>query len=120
MPFNIQGQSAQLGSEPFLHDNKHYVALRDVVNALGGTVTFDNDTKTATATIGQWVATVQMANRNVDVSGTPVTLSADPYVDGGQMYVPFDFFRDAYGYDVSVASSDTGDPTVNITNPNAA
>jgi hypothetical protein len=38
-----------------------------------------------------------------------------PYVEDGQMYVPFDFFRDAFGYSVSIA----GD-TVNITNPNAA
>ncbi len=120
MPFNIQGRSVQLGTEPFLHNNKHYVALRDVVSALGGTVAFDNDTKTATATIGQWVATVQMANRNVDVSGTPVTLSADPYVEDGQMYVPFDFFRDAYGYEVSVASDDSGARVVNINNPNVA
>lgn len=120
MPFNIQGQDVQLGSEPFLHNNKNYVSLRDVVSALGGTITFDNDTKTASATIGQWVANVQMGNRNVDVSGTPVTLTADPYVEDGQMYVPFDFFRDAFGYDVSVASNDAGAPTVNIINPNAA
>ena len=116
MPYNIQGREVSLGAEPFLHsNNKHYVPLRDLVEALGGTVSFDNDAKVATATIGQWKATVQMANKQVDVSGTPVTLSADPFVQDGQMYVPFDFFRDAYGYDVSIA----GD-TVNITNPNAA
>src|SRR5688500_4792105 len=94
MPYNIQGQTVQLGAEPFLHtNNKHYVPLRDVVEQLGGTVTFDNNTKTAKATIGQWVATVQMAEENVDVSGTPVRLSAPPFVEDGQMYVPFDFFR---------------------------
>ena len=115
MPFNIQGTPVNLGTEPFLHNNKHYVSLREVVDALGGTVAFDNNSKTATATIGQWAASVQMANENVDVSGTPVTLSSPPYVEDGQMYVPFDFFRDAFGYAVSIA----GD-TVNITNPNAA
>lgn len=120
MPFNIQGQTVDLGTEPFIHNNKHYVSLREVVNALGGTVTFNNDTKAATATIGQWVATVQMANRNVDVSGTVVSLTADPYVEDGQMYVPFDFFRDAYGYDVAAASDDAGGPTISITNPNVA
>ncbi len=114
MPYNIQGQEIRLGTEPFLHNNKNYVPLRDVVEALGGTVTFDNNSKIATATIGQWTATVQMASKDVDVSGTAVTLTADPYVEDGQMLVPFDFFRDAFGYSVSVA----GD-TVNITNPNA-
>lgn len=115
MPYNIQGQSVSLGAEPFLHNNKHYVPLRDVVESLGGTVQFDNVAKIATAQIGQWTATVQMGDANVDVSGTPVSLSAPPYVEDGQMFVPFDFFKDAYGYDVSLA----GD-TLNISNPNAA
>lgn len=115
MPYNIQGSTQSLGTEPFIHNGKNYVPLRDVVDALGGTVTFDNESKVATATIGQWVARVQMANSSVDVSGTPVTLTADPYVEDGQMYVPFDFFRDAYGYDVAIS-----DGTLSITNPNAA
>ncbi len=117
MPYNIQGNTVSLGAEPFLHgNNKHYVPLRDVVESLGGTVSFDNNTKSATATIGQWTAIVQMGNENVDVSGTAVTLSAPPFVDeDNQMMVPFDFFHDAYGYQVAMA----GD-TLNITNPNAA
>ena len=115
MPYNIQGQTVRLGAEPFLHsNNKHYVPLRDVVEQLGGTVSFDNSTKTATATIGQWVATIPMAEENIDVSGQAVQLSAPPFVEDDQMFVPFDFFRDAYGYNVSLA----GD-TMNITNPNA-
>ena len=116
MPYNIQGQDVQSGSEPFLHgNNKHYVPLRDMVDALGGTVAFDNESKSATASIGQWTATIQMGNENVTVSGTPVMLSAPPFVEDGQMFVPFDFFHDAFGYSVSMA----GD-TVNVSNPNAA
>ena len=120
MPYNIQGQGVRLGAEPFLHgNNKHYVPLRDLVEALGGSVSFDNDAKTATSTIGPWVATVQMGNENVSVAGdnntTQVGLTAPPFVDeSGTMFVPFDFFRDVYGYNVSIA----GD-TVNISNPNA-
>lgn len=119
MPYNIQGSPVSLGTEPFLHNNKHYVPLRDVVQALGGTVTFDNNAKMATAAIGQWTATVQMANEQVPVTGdsgtTTVTLSAPPYVEDDQMLVPFDFFREVFGYSVSLA----GD-TMNITNPNVA
>lgn len=120
MPYTIQGNLVDLGAEPFLHNDKHYVPLRDVLSALGGNVSFDNNAKSATATIGQWSATIQMGNRDITVAGangstTPVTLTADPYVEDGQMYVPFDFFRDAFGYQVSFA----GD-TMNITNPNSA
>ena len=46
MPYNIQGNTVTLGTEPFLHaNNKHYVPLRDVAESLNGNVSFDNDPK---------------------------------------------------------------------------
>lgn len=60
-----------------------------------------------------------MGDENVTVSGngtdTAVTLTAAPYVDGDQFFVPFDFLRDAYGYNVSFEGE-----TLSISNPNAA
>ena len=118
MPYNIQGDDVRLGAEPFLHsNNRNYVPLRDLTEALGGTVGFDNDAKTATATIGQWTANVQMMNTDVAVTGpsnTTVSISAEPFVRDDQMFVPFDFFHDVFGYTVSFA----GD-TMSISNPNA-
>lgn len=118
MPYVIQGNTVTLDTEPFLHNDKHYVSLREVLEQLGGTADFDNSTKVATATIGPWVARVEMANQDVNVTGNGrdvnVHLTAPPYVDNDQMYVPFDFFRDVYGYNVSFDND-----TVTITNPNA-
>lgn len=113
MPYNIRGSEYLFPTEPFLHDGKHYVPLRDVTETLGGTLTYDNNTKTATATIATYAATVVSGNRQVDVSGTPVTLTADPYIENGEFYVPYDFFRDAYGYKVTFDND-----TVTIVNPN--
>jgi hypothetical protein len=119
MPYNIQGSATTLETEPFLLNNKHYIPLRDVVEALGGSVVFNNDAKMAQATIGPWTANVMLADENVTVTGngneTPVRLSAPPYVEGDQFFVPFDFLRDAYGYNVSFEGE-----TLNIVNPNAA
>ncbi len=118
MPYMIQGAATSLETEPFVLNGKHYIPLREVVEALGGTLTFDNDTKQAQATIGPWSAALTMGDTNVTVTGnnntTPVTLTAPPYVEGDQFFVPFDFLRDAYGYDVSF-----DDETLNIKNPNA-
>jgi len=116
MPYVIQGSTVSLGAEPFLHNGKHYVPLRDVITQLGGQVSFDNVSKTASATIAPYTATIQMGDRNVDVSGTPVQLSADPFVEDDQMFVPFDFFHDAYGYEVNL---DPNSKTMSIINPNA-
>ena len=115
MPYNIDGGEYYFASEPFLRNNKNYVPLRDTIETLGGKVEFDNATKTATATIASYAATVTEGDKSVDVSGQAVTLTAAPLIENGEMFVPFDFFRDAYGY---VTQFDNG--TVTITNPNAA
>ncbi len=98
MPYNINGQTASIAEEPVERDGRHYVPLAALVEALGGTVSWDNSAKTASATIGQWTAQVQDGSTSVDVSGTAVTLAAPPYVENDTIYVPWDFFHTAYGY----------------------
>jgi len=114
MAYTINGQPGNVSEEPRTIEGQLYVPLADIVEQLGGRVSWDNDSKIATATIGQWVATVRMADRNVDVSGTPVTLSGDPVVDQGTMYVPATFFKNAFGYEVS---ADAGAGNVSISLP---
>jgi hypothetical protein len=98
MPYSLNGQNATISQEPVERNGRHYVPLAEVVEQLGGAVQWDNDAKTAHATIGQWTANLRMGDSNVDVNGTPVTLSSPPFVENDTMYVPWDFFRDAYGY----------------------
>jgi hypothetical protein len=100
MPYNIQGASVSIAQEPRIVQDRLYVPVAELVERLGGQVSWDNTAKVATATIGRWVATIRMGDRNVDVSGTPVTLVADPFVEEGVMYVPATFFHDAFGYTV--------------------
>jgi hypothetical protein len=101
MPYNLLGKSQNGIEEPTLRNNKNYVPLAQVVETLGGNIHWENDSKTAVATIGQWTARVQPDSTHVDVSGTAVNLSAAPVLEDGTMYVPWDFFRDAYGYKAS-------------------
>lgn len=118
MPYVIQGKSTDLPTEPFLKGDKHYVSLREVVEAMGGSVSFDNATKTSTATIAPWTATIRADNPAVTMTGNgqtvPITLTSAPYIENDELFVPFDFIRDAFGYTVSFDND-----TVTITNPNA-
>jgi hypothetical protein len=106
MSYTLNGQNVTLSEEPHLKDGVLYVPLKEVVTALGGTVTWDNETKTAAATIGQWTATFQMAENTADVNGTAVTYSAPSYVNDGELYVPADFFQQAYGYKLAANGTD--------------
>ena len=113
MPYSIQNQSISIGQEPQVVEGRTYVPLRDLVQQLGGTLSWDNNSKRATVTIGKWVASVDMANTHVDVSGTPVTLQAPPFVDDSDtMWVPASFFKDAFGYDVDINGQN-----ISIVNP---
>jgi hypothetical protein len=97
MPYLINGQ-AQSIEEPVERGGRHFVPLAQVVETLGGTVTWDNSSKTASATIGQWTARVQEGNTNVDVNGQQVNLNDAPYLENDTLYVPWDFFHSAFGY----------------------
>jgi hypothetical protein len=114
--YRINGQELSIGQEPQMRGGTLYVPIADLVEALGGRISWDNNQKVATATIGQWTATVRMADRNVDVSGTPVSLAADPFVEDDLLWVPVTFFRDAYGYKVE---ADPGTRHVSIALPTA-
>jgi len=98
MPYTINGQPANIAEEPHDKNGTAYVPFRQVVQALGGTVTWDNTNKIAAATIGQWTAKFALAANTADVNGTTVNFSSPSYDDKGELYVPADFFHNAYGY----------------------
>lgn len=106
MPYSLNGQPVNIAEEPHEQNGTLYVPFAPVVRALGGTVTWDNATKMASATIGQWTANFQMSADTADVGGTTVSFSAPSYVDNDELYVPADFFQSAYGYTVAANGTD--------------
>jgi hypothetical protein len=118
MPYMIQGTPANISTEPFLVEDKHFIPLREVIESLGGSLTYDNSTKTATATIGPWTAYIPEGETNINVSGNgntvPVGLTAAPFIEEGTLYVPWDFLKAAFGYETTLS-----DGTLSIVNPNA-
>jgi hypothetical protein len=115
MPYTINGRPTSLGAEPRKIDGQLFVPLHALVQQLGGQVNWDNESKTATTTIGQWTAPVNMNSRQLNVNNTPVTLSADPFVEDGVMWVPASFFHDAFGYNVQ---ADPSSEQVAVSMPN--
>ncbi len=106
MPYTLNGQPAQIAEEPHNQNGTIYVPFKQVVDALGGSVTWDNEAKTASATIGQWTANFVLAADTADVNGTTVQFPAPSYVESGELYVPAEFFHTAYGYNVTANGSD--------------
>ena len=106
MPYTLNGQPAQITEEPHETGGTVYVPFKAVTDALGGSVTWDNSTKMASGTIGQWTATFMLAADTADVNGQTVQFPAPSYVDNGELYVPADFYHAAYGYTVTANGTD--------------
>lgn len=96
MKYVINGAIQQI-DEPLLRGDRHYVPLAQIVQAMGGSATWDNNSKTATVTLPGKTIAIQMANETVKLNGIDSKLSALPFVLDNTMYVPWDFFR-SIGY----------------------
>ena len=100
MPLTYQGQPTPVRMEN--RDGILYVPVEEAVQALGGTVEWDNANKRASVTIGQWTARVFMAASEADVNGTHVTFNGPTIVENDTMWVPVRFFEKAFGYKLSL------------------
>ena len=107
MPYTINGQPGSIAEEPHDQNGTIYVPFKQVTDALGGSVTWDNNTKTATGTIGQWTATFMLAADTADVNGTTVNFPC-----ARRMWItasctcPPTFYNKAYGYTVTANGTD--------------
>ena len=108
MAYTINGQASDVeGPEDV--GGVSFVPLAKVVEMLGGYVTWNNSTKTASVELGDKKADVQEDNDSVTTMGSTTTLSSRPSMARGSLWVPLEFFSDVLG---CTASQDGNDITI--------
>lgn len=96
MAYMINGEAADLpGPEDV--GGVTFVPMAKIVEMLGGYVTWNNSTKTASIELGSKKADVQVDNDTVASEGDSVTLSSRPSMAQGALWVPIDLFSDVLG-----------------------
>ena len=111
MPYQIGGQQVQLQDEPRNMGGPIYVPLRQVMEAIGGTLSWDGPSNTAGATLQGRHARIPTNSSTITVDGQPVELSVPPIMDGNQVWVPVEFFDKAFGR-TALADANTNTVTV--------
>jgi hypothetical protein len=101
MPYTINGQPQNF-AEPKLIDGTTYVPLGNIVDTLGGYVTWDNYTKVASIELGDHKARVQSDSTTVEADGDQVELQAPPYIEGNALWVPVRFFQSALKCNIAI------------------
>ncbi len=97
----VNGQKLAFDVEPFIESSRTLVPIRRIFEALGATVSWNEQTQTATVlkenenisfTINNKIAVINGVNKEMDV--------AAKIVDGGRTVVPLRFLSEALGYNV--------------------
>lgn len=86
---------------PTIVENRTLVPLRAIFEALGATVAWDADTRTATGTTDDTVVVIQIDNTTAYVNGEARTLDVPAQILQNRTMVPARFVSEALGCDVT-------------------
>jgi N-acetylmuramoyl-L-alanine amidase len=97
MPYQFGNQSVQLSKEPRNLNGPVYAPLREVIEQLGGKITWDNASKTAGATLKGRHARIPNDSNTFEVDGQQVNMSVPTLFLEEEVWVPIEFFGLAFG-----------------------
>ena len=112
----VNGQLAQTEFEPFIFQGRTYLPVRDVANAMGYGVTWEDATNTVHLTVGaanpsqftpaigsvrQQTITVNFNSIIIAVNNQHVQTEFEPFIFQGRTYLPVRDVADAMGFDVT-------------------
>jgi len=105
-PMNIivSGKLLDTPYKPINRDGKNYVAIQDIVNAVGAATMWDNKTSTATITYGERKVAVKIGASTVQVNGSAVAVDTPAFLNKvgkeSKTYVPLAMVAEGLGFDV--------------------
>lgn len=104
MRIMVKGQELNTPYKPILRDNLNYVAIQDIVNAVGATTKWDNKTSSATITYGDRTVVVTIGAKTVLVNGAAVPIDTPAFLHKvgkeDKTYVPLAVIASGLGFDV--------------------
>lgn len=105
-PMNIivSGKTLDTPYKPINRNGKNFVAIQDIVNAVGATTVWDNKTSTATITYGDRKVAVKIGATAVQVNGASIAVDTPAFLNKvgteSKTYVPLAMVAEGLGFDV--------------------
>lgn len=108
MTIVVKGQELKTPYQPVLRDNQNFVAIKDIVDAVGATSTWDSKTSSATITNGDRTVIIKIGSTSVMVNGQSVPVSTPAFLNKvgneGKTYVPLAVLATGLGFDVEYSA----------------
>lgn len=97
----LNGEQVQFGkNEPIVEKGTTLVPARDILEALGYIISWDQQNQAVTAVKYGFSVALQIGNTTGYVNGMEAELAVAPKVKNGTTYVPLRFISEAIGFDV--------------------
>jgi ABC-type Fe3+-hydroxamate transport system, periplasmic component len=113
---SLDGRALSLESQPVIVNGRTLVPYSNLVSALGGKATWNETSKTVTATAGNVTVKLTIGSKTATVNGNSVTLDVAPTILNQRTYVPLRFISEAFGkwvsYDKTTGVSITSKKTI--------
>ena len=101
-----QGMPIKLTASPFLKEGSSMVPLRYIGEALGATVSWDNESQSATYEKDGLTMKVTLDKTTAYVNGQPIVLSVAPTLVSGSTFVPIRVISEYFGAQVTWQGED--------------
>ncbi|GIO32111.1 MULTISPECIES: stalk domain-containing protein [Paenibacillus] len=104
MGIYVGGKELNTPYKPVIRENLNFVAIKDIVDAIGATSTWDNKTSSATITHQGHKVVITIGSKTVQVDGTGVPIDAEAFLNKigkeSKTYVPLAALASGLGLDV--------------------
>ncbi|OPX90741.1 MAG: Ycf48-like protein [Pelotomaculum sp. PtaB.Bin104] len=110
--YTVGENAIGMDAASFLENERMYVPVRYLGNALGATIKWDEGTQTVTLYKGSVEVNLVINNNEIIVNGQSKNIDTVPIERSGRVYIPARFVAEAFGYQVAW---DEETETVNVT-----
>ncbi len=110
----IDGNRSTLESSAFISDGRTYVPMRDLFENIGATVSWENETKSATAIFGGSTISFEIGSNIILKDGKVYKSDSDCKLIGGKTYIPLRIILELLGFNVNWNENDEN---INISTP---
>ena len=97
---SINGTESELDTVPIIKNDRTLLPLRAVVESLGGSVAWENKTKTAAFAKDDKVIFMTIGSRTAFVNTTEYTIDTEPIIIDGRTMLPIRFVAENLGFKV--------------------
>lgn len=108
---NLDGKQLTFDVAPIIEDGRTLVPLRNIFEAMGALVTWDQGTQTATAVKGNNTVVIKIGNTSPTINGQLVQLDVPAKIVNGRTLAPLRFVGEAFG---GTVGWDQGSQTITI------